>query len=65
MTDNKLSARKIPSRDSRALADAILDEMKSPSIQNAMKYVDRAISLFDVKAQAKIIEKRVLSLLKF
>jgi glycosyltransferase involved in cell wall biosynthesis len=50
----------VPVRDSRALSEALLEEMRSPSDQRARDFVREAVIRFDVKVRAIELERLML-----
>lgn len=57
-------AKIVPPKDSKALANAIIDEMSNPSVFQSQHFADKAAIRFDVKNQADKLEHIILNLIK-
>lgn len=54
----------VPMKDSHALADALVREMRNPSQLKAKLFKEKAARRFDVKKQAKALENVILGMVK-
>jgi glycosyltransferase involved in cell wall biosynthesis len=55
----------VPIRDSKSIANALLNEMKNPSKKQAISFSKEAAFRFNVKRQALDLENIILKLINF